>query len=172
MNRRLPVLFLAAALALLAAPSMVAAAEPALTATVIPGQEIDVAGSGFPADADVQLAILRNGADAGSQALRADADGAFTTTIDAGPGRGGVYTMTATSGSVTATVEALAVETAGGFQSGPPPTDTESNVPGGGLGISIDRLAVLAMVAAGALTVAMAALGRRRRGSAGLPGGR
>ncbi len=52
MNRRLPVLALASAL-LLAAPVAVAAAEPALTATVIPGQEIDVVGSGFPADADV-----------------------------------------------------------------------------------------------------------------------
>jgi hypothetical protein len=133
MNRRVP-LFVLVALALLAAPAVVAAAEPALTATVIPGQEIDLAGSGFPADADVLLVIERNGADAGSQALRTDSAGSFTATIDAGPGRGGVYTMIATSGSAKAVVEALAVETAGGaggLQSSPPPTDATSRLPAG-----------------------------------------
>src|SRR5512141_3059255 len=99
MTRRLPVLVILAAIAALGTPTLVAAAEPALSATVIPGQEIDLAGSGFPADADVQLVILRNGADAGSQVLHTDAAGAFTATIDAGPGRGGGYTMTATAGT-------------------------------------------------------------------------
>ncbi|HEY6013489.1 MAG TPA: hypothetical protein VIU37_05770 [Candidatus Limnocylindrales bacterium] len=161
MPRRLPILMIAAAIAILGTPALVAAAEPTLTATVIPGQEIDVVGAGFPADADVQLAILRNGADDGTQALHTDATGGFTATIDAGPGRGGVYTMTATSGSASATVEALAVETAGGLHSSPPPTDT---VPGGpGSGLSIDRLAVLALIGAGVVSVALSAFGRRAR---------
>lgn len=122
--RRIPLFLLAAGL-LLAAPSIVAAAEPALTATVIPGQEIDVVGAGFPADADVLLVIERNGAGAGSQTLRTDAAGGFTATIDAGPSRGGVYSLIATSGPAKAVAEALAVETAGagGLQSTPPPTD-------------------------------------------------
>lgn len=148
MKRRLP-FFALAAVALLAVPATVAAAEPTLTATVIPGHEIDVTGSGFPADADVLLAIQRNGADAGSQSLKTDAAGSFTATIDAGPGRGGVYTLTATSGSVTASVEALAVETAGGtaggLQSSPPPTDTASGVPGRLAPAGEGVLAVLAL---------------------------
>jgi hypothetical protein len=152
---------IAAAIAILGTPALVAAAEPTLTATVIPGHEIDLVGAGFPADADVQLAILRNGADDGTQALHTDATGGFTATIDAGPGRGGVYTMTATSGSASATVEALAVETAGGLHSSPPPTDT---VPGGpGSDLSIDRLAVLALIGAGVVSVALSAFGRRAR---------
>lgn len=161
MPRRLPILMIAAAIAILGTPALVAAAEPTLTATVIPGHEIDLVGAGFPADADVQLAILRNGADDGTQALHTDATGGFTATIDAGPGRGGVYTMTATSGSASATVEALAVETAGGLHSSPPPTDT---VPGGpGSDLSIDRLAVLALIGAGVVSVALSAFGRRAR---------
>jgi hypothetical protein len=155
MNRRLPAVVLAAA-AFLLMPGLVAAAEPTLTASVIPGQEIDLVGSGFPADADVALAIQRNGTDAGSQALRTDADGGFTATIDAGPGRGGVYTVTATSGSATATVQALAVETAGGLQSTPPPTDTLA-VPGGS-SVSLDRLAFLALVGAAAVGLAMSVI--------------
>lgn len=155
--------FLLAAAAIFAFPTLAAAAEPALTATVIPGQEIDLVGSGFPADADVQLAILRNGIDAGSQTLHADADGAFTATIDAGPGRGGVYTMTATSGSVSATVEALAVETAGGLQSAPPPTDTATAVQGGSGTDAGGPLVVLALVAVGSLSVALSAIRRRAR---------
>jgi hypothetical protein len=132
MTRRIP-LFLLAAAALLAAPASAAAAEPALTAMVIPGQEIDVAGSGFPADADVLLVIERNGADAGSQTLKTGAAGTFTAKIDAGPGKGGMYTLIATSGSAKAVAEALAVETAGaggtGGESTPPPTDVASSLP-------------------------------------------
>jgi hypothetical protein len=147
---------------LLALPGAVAAAEPTLTATPIPGKEIDVVGAGFPADADVLLTIQRNGTDDGSQDLRTDSTGAFTATIDAGPGRGGVYTLTATSGSVTATVEAVAVETAGGLgpspSSQPPATDTvvgpagQSNSPGEG------QIAVLALIGGIGLGVAMARL--------------
>ncbi len=164
MNRRLPILALALA-GLLAAPSIVAAAEPTLAATVIPGQEIDLAGSGFPANSDVQLAIQRNGTDDGSQALRTDASGAFTARIDAGPGHGGVYVMTATSGSASATIEALAVETAGGLGSTPPPTDTASAVDGGSSS-DVGQLAVLILVAAGSLSVALPANRRRARGGA------
>ena len=69
----------------------------------------------------------RNGTDDGSQTLHTDANGSFTATVDAGPGRGGQYTLTATAGSATATVDAVAVETAGGTLGGvkptPPPTD-------------------------------------------------
>jgi hypothetical protein len=170
MRHRLPVLIVAA-IALLGTPSLVSAAEPSLTATVIPGQEIDVTGAGFRADADVRFAILRNGSDAGSRALHTDASGAFTATIEAGPGRGGVYTMTASSGSATATVEALAVETAGGLQPGPPPTD---GVPGAPAvpGLPTERLAVFALIAACALSVAVSAIGRRSRETASLPDGR
>src|SRR5665811_9820 len=58
--------------------------------------------------------------------LTADAAGSFTTAIDAGPGRGGAYTLVATSGQLTATTQVVAVETAGGAGGGiqsPPPTD-------------------------------------------------
>jgi hypothetical protein len=161
MSRRFPIL-LVVVCTLLATPRIVAAAEPTLTATVIPGQEIDLAGSGFPADADVILAIQRNGSDAGSQALRTDATGAFTATIDAGPGRGGVYTLTATSGSATATVEALAVETAGGLQSStPPPTDTIANV--ADRSASGDDGLFVALVVVVACSLGLAASSFRRR---------
>lgn len=133
MNRRIPLILLVA-LGLMAAPAVAAAAEPALTATVIPGHEIDVAGSGFPGDADVVLAIERNGAAAGSQTLRTDAAGSFTATIEAGPGQGGAYTLVATSGAAKALAAVVAVETAeaggaGGVQQTPPPTDTASSLP-------------------------------------------
>ncbi len=64
-----------------------------------------------------------------------DASGAFTTTIDAGPGRGGAYTLVATSGPSTATVDVVAVETAGG--DGPiqtPPATSTASQPGSGVG--------------------------------------
>ncbi|MGZ9231131.1 MAG: hypothetical protein ACXW4H_07580 [Candidatus Limnocylindrales bacterium] len=165
MTRRIPLL-LVALIVVLASPTIVAAADPTLTATVIPGQEIDVVGSGFPSDADVVLAIQRNGTDAGSQALRGDAAGGFTAVIDAGPGRGGVYTLTATSGSVSATVEAMAVETAGGLQSStPPPTDAVGSVSHGssdGAGAP----AILILVAACSLSLVVASLRRRAAGVA------
>jgi hypothetical protein len=133
MNRRIPLILLVA-LGLMAAPSIVAAAQPALTASVVPGHEIDVTGTGFPGDADVLLVIERNGAAAGSQTLRTDAAGSFSATIDAGPGRGGAYNLVATSGSAKAVADIVAVETAGGggtggLQQTPPPTDAASSVP-------------------------------------------
>jgi hypothetical protein len=120
----------------LAVPAIAWAAEPILTATVIPGQEIDIMGSVFPADADVLLEIQRNGADAGSQTLRTDALGTFTATVDAGPGRGGNYTFVATSDSARAEAGALAVETAGGtggLKPSPPPTDAVASPSGTGV---------------------------------------
>jgi hypothetical protein len=133
MNRAI-LLVLLAAFVVLAAPAIVAAAEPALATSVIPGQEIDVTGTGFPGDADVLLVIERNGAAADSQTLRTDAAGSFTATIDAGPGRGGMYALVATSGSAKAVADALAVETAGaagtgGVQPSAPATDAALSVP-------------------------------------------
>jgi hypothetical protein len=107
------VLILLVALALLATPALVAAAEPSLLTTVTPGQTINVSGTGFPGDADVLLEIQRDGVAAGSQTLHTDAAGSFIATIEAGPGLGGRYTLVATSGSAKAVAEVVAVETAG-----------------------------------------------------------
>lgn len=132
MNRRVPLVSLVPVALLLIGlvnvPAMLAADAPQLSASTIPGKGIDVSRTGFPAGVDVQLAIQRNGTDAGSQTLHTDASGSFTATVDAGPGRGGQHTLTATAGSATATVQAVAVETAGGTVGGtrptPPLTDT------------------------------------------------
>ena len=126
MKRRVPFALLALA-SLLILPASVAAAGPQLQATVIPGREIDVAGSGFPASSPVTLVIGRSNHPDETRMLSADASGSFTTTIDAGPGRGGAYTLVATSGQLSATAQAVAVETAGGASgtlASPPPTDT------------------------------------------------
>jgi hypothetical protein len=126
MKRRVPFALLALA-SLLILPARVAAAGPQLQATVIPGREIDVAGSGFPASSTVTLVIGRSNHPDETRTLSADASGSFTTTIDAGPGRGGAYTLVATSGQLSATAQVVAVETAGGAGgalASPPPTDT------------------------------------------------
>ena len=126
MSRRVPFALLVLA-TLLVLPVTVAAAGPELQATVVPGREIDVAGSGFPASSAVTLLIQRSSHPDETRTLTADAAGSFTTTIDAGPGRGGAYTLVATSGQLTATTQVVAVETAGGAGGGiqsPPPTDT------------------------------------------------
>lgn len=124
MHRRVP-LILVMLVTLFAVPVVVAAAGPQLTATTVPGREIDVAGTGFPASADVLLAIQRNGSDDGTQTVQAGATGSFTATIDAGPGRGGSYRIVATSGPAKAVVQVVAVETAGaggGVRPTPPNT--------------------------------------------------
>ena len=126
MKRRVPFALLALA-SLLILPASVAAAGPQLQATVIPGREIDVAGSGFPASSAVTLVIGRSNHPDQTRMLSADASGAFTTTIDAGPGLGGAYTLMATSGQLSATAQVVAVETAGGAGgalASPPSTDT------------------------------------------------
>jgi len=127
MHRRVP-LALLTFLALLVVPATVSAAGPELLATVIPGREIDVVGSGFPASTEVTLVITRNGNPDETRRLPSDASGAFTTTIDAGPGRGGAYALVATAAQSTASADVVAVETAGGTAGGvqvPPPTSTE-----------------------------------------------
>ena len=126
MKRRVPFALLALA-SLLILPASVAAAGPQLQATVIPGREIDVAGSSFPASSTVTLVIGRSNHPNETRTLSADALGSFTTTIDAGPGRGGAYTLVATSGQLSATAQVVAVETAGGAGgalASPPPTHT------------------------------------------------
>ena len=131
MFRRVPFVLLVV-LGLLVVPATVAAAQPSLQATVIPGQEIDVVGSGFPASTDVSLLIQRSNHPDQTRALQTDASGGFTTTIDAGPGLGGAYTLVATAGSSTASADVVAVETAGGTLGGaqtPPPTDTLAPAP-------------------------------------------
>jgi len=113
MSRRVP-LALLVILAALALPSGVAASAPTLTATLVPGREIDLSGSGFPASTPVTLEISRNGAPTGTRSLATDVSGRFSAVIDAGPGRGGRYAIVATAGTVTASTEIVAVETAGG----------------------------------------------------------
>lgn len=169
MFRRVPLAFLAI-LVLLVIPATVAAAGPQLLATVIPGKEIDVVGSGFPASTTVTLVITRNGSPDETRTLGTDAAGTFTTTIDAGPGRGGAYTLVATAGQSTASADIVAVETAGGTSGGiaggvlaPPPTSTRPPAPDRGLpGAPI--LATLAALVAG-ITGARWAV--RRRGTQG-----
>lgn len=109
-------------------PTGASAATCTLTATLDPGHSIALAGSGFAAGASVTLDISRNGTPDGSQTLQAGASGAFASSIDAGPGLGGRYTFTATSAGCTATVEAVAVETAGGVVGGTRPTQPPTDV--------------------------------------------
>ena len=169
MFRRVPLAFLAI-LVLLIVPATVAAAGPQLLATVIPGKEIDVIGSGFPASTTVTVVITRNGNPDETRTLGTDAAGTFTTTIDAVPGRGGAYTLVATAGQSTASADIVAVETAGGTSGGiaggvlaPPPTSTRPPAPDRGLpGAPI--LATLAALVAG-ITGARWAV--RRRGTQG-----
>ena len=162
MSHRIPIIVIVA-IGLLAVPTIVAAAEPTLATSLVPGQEIDVSGTGFPADADVLLVIQRNGADAGSQTLHSDPAGSFTATIAAGPGRGGAYTLIATSGSTKAVADIVAVETAGGLATGgvqptPPTTDA---APAGTTGS--DPTTEWAVLAAAALVSLLLALGYRRQ---------
>jgi hypothetical protein len=163
MLRRVPIV-LFVAVGLLVLPLAVAAAGPDLQATVIPGKEIDVVGSGFPASADVTLAISRNDVLDETRTVTADVSGAFTATIDAGPGRGGAYTIVATAGDATASADVVAVETAGGTAGGtfatPPPTSTGPQVtPDGAPG---ERPAMPALAAAALLGITSAAWAMRR----------
>ena len=124
---------------LLALPATAAAAGScALTTAASPSHVITVAGTGFSASTVVDVTQTWSGSNAtaggntGPQTttskVSADGSGGFTFTIDAGPGRGGTYDITATSGGCTATAQAVAVETAGGINHGPtatpPATDT------------------------------------------------
>jgi hypothetical protein len=119
------------ALSAVAAP--VAAADCSLVATAIPGQSIGVAGAAFPAGADITFVVIRNGVSEESQALRSDGAGQFATSVDAGPGRGGAYTLIATAGTCKAVADVVAVETAGGAgvagRPTQPATDTLATTP-------------------------------------------
>ncbi len=150
-------------------PAAAAASGCTLTATSDPGHSVTITGSGFGPTAAVGLEITRSGTADGSQTLTSDANGAFTTSIDAGPGRGGDYTFTATSTSCSAAAEALAVETAGGLAGGaqptPPTTDTAPGAPAGdthGEGSIAVWVQLLAGVVAGALAVLGVAVRSRR----------
>lgn len=136
MPRSVPSVFLLA-FALVTIPTVALAAGATLTATVVPGHEIDLVGAGFPASTPITLSITRTGscattpcdphAGSGTRTVTSDARGAFTAVIDAGPGRGGRYVIVATAGSVSASADVVAVETAGGLAPGAkatlPPTD-------------------------------------------------
>lgn len=153
MIRRVPFALLVLS-SLLILPASVAAAGPELQATVVPGREIDVAGSGFPASIDVTLVIGQSNHPDETRALTTDATGSFATTIDAGPGRGGAYTLVATSGQLTATVQVVAVETAGGAGGGiqrPPPTDAAPRQGPGRNPAGAQLPVILAIAVAGAL---------------------
>jgi hypothetical protein len=153
MIRRVPFALLVLS-SLLLLPAMAAAAGPTLQATVIPGREIDVVGSGFPVSSDVTLVIGRSDHPDGTSVLAADATGSFTTTIDAGPGRGGAYTLVATSGQLSATAQVVAVETAGGAGGGvqsPPPTATAPQGDPGHDPAGVPLLVIAAILLAGAV---------------------
>ena len=124
--------------ALLSTPSAVAAADCQMTADPVPGRTIDVAGTAWPAGAGVTFVVIRNGAQDATETLRIDATGSFSVSVDAGPGRGGAYTLIATSGTCKAVADVVAVETAGGGKVGgvqptPPPTDTLGPAQGAGV---------------------------------------
>ncbi len=162
MRRSVPVAL--ATVGLLVLPAAAFAAPPQLIATVDPGHVINVTGTGFPASVDVTLAITRNDADAGTQVLHTDARGSFTTTIPAGPGLGGHYVLVATSGSVSATADVVAVETAGGgTRASAPATTTVAGVTGDAGGSVAPWLtAVLLLVP---LAVSAGLVARRLRGA-------
>jgi hypothetical protein len=160
----LAVLFLS--LAALAPPA--AAAGCTLDATVQPGRSIDLVGGGFAAGAGVTIGVVRNGTGEPSVSATADAVGGFTASVDAGPGRGGAYSFSATDGSCTATADAVAVETAGGTsaRSGAtlPPTDASpTRGSPSGLGGSTPAGLALPLVAAGGILLILAGPFRSRR---------
>jgi hypothetical protein len=127
-------------LAALAVPATAVAATCELTTAVEAGHSITVTGTGFAASSTIDITTDRSGSNAinggtGPQTTKSqetsDASGRFVHVIDAGPGHGGTYEVSATDGTCTATTQAAAVETAGGVNPGGgtagqtlPPTDT------------------------------------------------
>jgi hypothetical protein len=147
---------------LIALPATAAAATCELTTAVSPGHEITITGTGFAPSASVAITTTWSGSNATaggntgpqttSDTATADASGEFTFTIDAGPGRGGTYDISATAGGCTATTRVEALETAGGLNNGgagvtPPPTDTV-DVPAGRSGGGLPIADVLALILA------------------------
>ncbi len=164
MPRSVPSAFLLL-LVLLAVPAVAVAAGPSLTATTVAGHEIDLVGAGFPASTAVTLTITRTGpcaitpcdphAGSGTRTVMSDANGGFTATIPAGPGRGGQYAIVATAGTMRASVDVVAVETAGGLAPGAkgtlPPTDRLPDPASGGTGAGLPLGALLVLGLGGLL---------------------
>ena len=148
-----------------------------------PGHEITVTGSGFDPNTAVDVSQTWSGSNAtaggntGPKTTRSqvtsDAAGAFTFTVDAGPGRGGTYDFEATAGGCTATTTATALETAGGLNTGaggaggitatPPATDTAPPAERG-TGVPLPLAPLGAVVLGGALVALAWALRRARIG--------
>ena len=105
-----------------------------LTAVAHVAQDVVATGRGFAAAATIKITTVWSGSSAiaggpiagttRTQTVTTDASGGFEFTVPAGPGRGGRYTFTATDDNCSATVQATAVETAGGLAPTPPATDT------------------------------------------------
>jgi hypothetical protein len=112
---------------LLTIPVTASAGSCSLTGALVPAHAIVVSGSGFAPNATVVVTRTWSGSNAaaggnaGSQTttsqFTADATGNVTFNIDAGPGHGGTYRISASDGSCTATATATAIETAGGVNS-------------------------------------------------------
>jgi hypothetical protein len=96
----------------------------ALSAAVRNGIDIRVEGTGFAAATDVLVTQIWDHANENpnvppsgpttTHTYTSTASGTFAFVVPAGPGHGGHYSWTATDQSCTASVEAIAVETAGG----------------------------------------------------------
>jgi len=167
-----PLFFGALALAaLLVLPSTAAAAACQLTSTSTAngaGDDIHLVGSGYAANADVEIQVFRNGTAIDPVTAHTDANGAFETVYQTGPGRGGRYTFSTTTSECTASTEAVAVETAGGgtLSGGGtagqslPPTSTVAGTTGTPAS-DIALLAIVAFLAAAGWIVATAARSRR-----------
>jgi hypothetical protein len=111
----------------------------ALEAQADPAREIRVTGTGFAPGATVTFTQDWGGSNATAdnpgtgttttETVQADTTGGFTIVVPAGPGHGGQYTFRAADGACTATVQAIAIETAGGIQGG--------NAPGGDCSVDV-----------------------------------
>jgi hypothetical protein len=142
-----------------------------MTAVNHAGQNIVVSGQGFAASASIAVTTVWGGSNstvggsAGStstQTITSDASGTFVLTVPAGPGRGGAYTFTATDAACTATIQATAIETAGGLAPPPPTTDTVSGPANDGPAAPAMPVAAIAL-AVGLLAMAGLIVRPRRR---------
>jgi hypothetical protein len=148
-----------------------------LSTTVRNGIDISVQGTGFAAAADVLVTQVWDHGNENpnvppsgpttTKTYTSTASGTFAFVVPAGPGHGGHYSWTASDQSCTASVEAIAVETAGGTcgscggaGSTLPPTDAV-DVPPSPTTDSQPYLAV--MVAAGLLAFVVAGMRLYRR---------
>jgi len=141
-----------------------------LTAVNHAGQNIVVSGQGFAASAAIALTTVWGGSSAtvggssgstSTQTIASDGSGSFTLTVPAGPGRGGAYRFAATDAACTATVQATAIETAGGLAPTPPTTDMVSGPANAGTSPQLPVAAIA--LAAGLLAMAGLIVRPRRR---------